>query len=258
MAIAYRSSATGSTGAGTAASVVVNLPAGTVDGDVLIAAFLDRQASATKVQLLSGWTEIRNDPFVAPVAFLTSFYKVASSEPSSYTWTMSPNANCSGGIAAYSGVDTTTPIDVTGVGQVNASSTSVTAPAITPTSANVLLVFVGGLGGSTSPTWTPPGSMNERFEAVNSAANIVAVELADEVYNNPGVSTGTRVATASAAAVNAGQLIALRPASGGSPVTISAPTATATADAQVPVILGADVDPGVPISYGPIIGAKEV
>ena len=43
------------------------------------------------------------------------YYRVAgSSEPTSYTWTFSPAESGAGGIAAYRGVNNSTPIDTSG------------------------------------------------------------------------------------------------------------------------------------------------
>src|SRR5206468_6814108 len=59
-------------------------------------------------------------------------------------------------IVAYSGVDTTTPIDVEN-GQATSSGTTHSTPSITTTVANAMLVASFGLAGT--GTWTPPAGI---------------------------------------------------------------------------------------------------
>ena len=105
-----------------------------------------------------------------------------------------------------------TPVD-TSSGKANSSSASITAPSLTTGGPNEMLV---GLFGAKGPvTITPPAGMTERAErSLNISGEKVSDEAADSVLSASG-STGNRVATASAAAYNIGQLVALRPASGG-------------------------------------------
>ena len=111
---------------------------------------------------------------------------------------------------AYTGVDGTTPIDVHG-GQLNASSTSITAPSITTTGANRMIV--GFFGTPVLTSVTPPGGMTERFDQTVPSTNTYKVtsEAASQSVAGAG-ATGTRVATAVNAAANIGQLVALNPA----------------------------------------------
>jgi hypothetical protein len=132
------------------------------------------------------------------------------SEPASYTFTLSSAQSAAGGIAAYIGVNTATPVDAHG-GQVNASSTSITAPTISTTVAGDRLV--GFFGTASLTTVTPPASMTERFDQTVPSTNAFKVtsEAVDQVIAASG-PTGTRVALAANAAANVGQLVALKPA----------------------------------------------
>jgi hypothetical protein len=74
---------------------VLNVPAGTVEGDVMIAAIY---TNAFTPGVPAGWTDPRGDRFL--------WYKRASgSEPANYTWTTGSIANWVGGIATYRGLD---------------------------------------------------------------------------------------------------------------------------------------------------------
>lgn len=188
-------------------SVTITKPAGVTTNDVLLAMVTVR--SLPTITAPSGWTLVRSD--VSGTALLQSVYvKVAgASEPASYTWTFDvPVSAAAGGISAYSGVDTTTPVNVSG-GQANAASTTVTAPSVTTTVANARLV--GLFGTTNNATFTPPSGMTERFDvAMDGAGSDVAGEGADVNQAAAGAS-GTKAATASLNAVNIGQLVALKP-----------------------------------------------
>src|SRR5205823_9232354 len=112
--IAYRSSSSLSQAAAT--SIALSVPAGTQQNDVMLAQ-IDTKGSSGAVPAITapaGWTLIRND--ASGGAFQQALYShvATSSEPASYTWTLSLSVAASGGIASYSGVDTTTPVDVSG------------------------------------------------------------------------------------------------------------------------------------------------
>jgi hypothetical protein len=187
-------------------TIAINKPAGVTTNDVLLAGISVR--GNPTITAPSGWTLVRSD--ASGTTLLQSVYrKVATgSEPASYTWTFSePIASAVGGIAAYSGVNTTTPIDVHG-GQANASSTSVTAPSVTTTAANAMLV--GFFGTANDATFTAASGMTERYDVDADGTNQIGGEVADQAQAAAGAS-GTRVATASVAAVNIGQLVALKP-----------------------------------------------
>ena len=102
----------------------------------------------------------------------------------------------SGGVLAVSGANQTSPIDASG-GENNGpyASISVTAPSITTTLPNALLVYGGACNGVY--TFTPPTLMTEQWDrATGSSTSRVATEVATAPFPTPG-PTGTRTATAS-------------------------------------------------------------
>ena len=144
----------------------------------------------------AGWTSVRSDVSGSTIK-QEVFRKVAGgSEPASYAWTFSdPVDGAVGAIAAYSGVNTTTPIDVSG-GQANASSASVTAPSVTTTVANTKLV--GFFGSADDATFTAAASLTERTDLLVDTTVDVSAQRGRSAQAAAGAS-GTKVATASKA-----------------------------------------------------------
>lgn len=205
MAIAYRASATASNSS--SSTVVINKPTGTVDGDVMIC-IINANTSSTTITPPAGWTLIRSltTPFITANA--STYYKVASSEGSSYTFTLSSSQRNSGIISSFSGADNSSPINVED-GQTNANATS-TAPSITTTVDNCMLIYVSGYDDGASYTYTPPTGYTEAIETGAAAA----CELAYLIKATAG-STGSVDGTISGAVSNAAFHIALAPAGAG-------------------------------------------
>ena len=111
----------------TATTLSIAAPAGARAGDVEVMAIAAR--GAPRFTAPSGWTLVRQDSngFTMTQAMYT--HVVGANEPASYTWTLSSAQSAAGGIIAYGGVRTVSPVDSAG-GQANASATSVTAPSI--------------------------------------------------------------------------------------------------------------------------------
>src|SRR5207249_7158255 len=109
-----------------------------------------------------------------------TYYKAAgSSEPSSYTWTLSASQHVSGGIQAYTYVNLSSPVDVS-AGQMTSSSSSVTAPSVTTAVAGEMLVGLFGMADG-RPTFTPPSGMTERFDVNSGTLGGTASEGTDVV-----------------------------------------------------------------------------
>lgn len=208
-AIAYRDAISNSTTGGT--SLTVNKPSSVVDGDVMVAAITIASNTIT-VTAPSGWT-LRNTQTQgsASVSKLLTYYKVASSEGANYTWSFSGSIAAVGGIVAFSGVDTASPIDVYG-GQTTASSTSHATPSITTTVANTMLVSIHEF--ASSRNWTPPTGMTEvidQYSASSAGSGGVSLEM-NYVTQVTAGATGTKTATASSNADRGATFIlALKP-----------------------------------------------
>jgi len=208
MAIALRGSPTTATGGeGSGSTLVINKPTGVVENDVLIAWVV---WDTTPTITASGWTQITGSPLSNSDQRGAFWYKVAGgSEPSTYTFS-GTSFDRAGGIIAFSGVDTSTPVEAQG-SQTNSSTSSVTAPTITTSTDGAMLVFAGMMDSSAGSTVsaTVPGGMTERVDVPVTSGWSWAY-MATEIKATAG-STGTRVATASRSDDNGGFLIALKP-----------------------------------------------
>jgi hypothetical protein len=204
--ITLRSSAGGANTS--TASLILPKPAGTVTGDVLLAAVTVR--GTPTITPPSGWTVVRTDTRGTALRQAVFMRVAAAGEPTSYTWTFSQAATAVGTIGAYTGVDTANPLNGNS-GQTTASSATITAPSITTTVANTRLVAFFGITGKT--TIGPPSGMLERQDLTSppSTPDKMTAELADVLRAAVG-ATGSRVATAAKSGGNIGQLVALRPA----------------------------------------------
>src|SRR5262249_42181293 len=190
--IAFRSA--GVSG-GASGNLTINKPAGTALNDVMIAAVGVRPNTAT-ITAPAGWTLLRRNDNANPTAHsLAIYYKVAgAAEPASYLWTLSANTGNAGGISSFSGVDINNPVDVD-AGQNTAAALTHTAPSITTTKTNTMIVSAFAM--SSGATWTPPGAMTEGFDTSSIVSgNGETVEMAYVAQAAIGAS-GTFTATAS-------------------------------------------------------------
>lgn len=163
-AIAYRASSTGTVSGG--ASISIAMPTGTVQGDVMVASIFanGNQAAVLGVTPPAGWTQVQkvDNQTGSLYPTVTLFTKPAgASEAGPYVFTFSnyfQGAYGGGWIATYTGVNTTTPVDVSGsqnIGNSPATTTSYSTPSITTTAANEMLVFAYAGNCATSGFNTP-------------------------------------------------------------------------------------------------------
>lgn len=235
-------------------SIVIGKPAGVASNHVLVAHVSARGGTALTITAPSGWSLLdrRNSGTSLAQAI---YVKVAGdSEPSTYTWSFNGSTRAAGGIIAYSGVDTTTPVEAV-AGQANASSTVVTAPGITTSSANARVVgFFGSANGNDNGSIGAPSGMTARYGAGSSAGpNGVTVLAADQTQASAGSSGSKTTTGASSGAVSIGQLLALKPSAvsldhirllhTGNAVTCEAASVTlrACADASCSALASTDV-----------------
>ena len=158
----------GTSGSATTGDLTITTPAGTTEDDVLIAS-IGVRPDTTLITPPAGWTLVRRVDNANPAANSLAVYRKAAggSEPANYTWTMTGAANSVGGIQAFSGVDTASPIDIEN-GQTTASSVSHATPSVTTTVADAMLVtshtFASGA------TWTPPAGITEAVDVQSLGA----------------------------------------------------------------------------------------
>jgi uncharacterized repeat protein (TIGR01451 family) len=191
-------------------TLIVNRPAGTLVGDVMIAAVAVRPSGLT-ITAPAGWTLIRRTDQAATNSLAQVSYRkvVAAGEPASYTWTL-PNTHtgAAGGIMAFYGVNVAAPVDVEN-GQVNASGLTVTAPSVTTTRAYDMVVTSHAITSST--TFTPPGGMTETVDIASEAGGALGIALEMNYVVQPAAgASGAKTANAAADAdVSVGHTVAL-------------------------------------------------
>jgi PKD repeat protein len=192
----------------TTTTVSLPAPTGRVAGDVLVASFTaDRNPT---VAVPAGWTAIVSGLSISTGARVFAYYRVVgSSDPATYTWTLSTAVKWGGGITAYTGVNTTTPLDSTVATATNTtySATSIAVGSVTTASNGAMLI--GGLGfDSSNPAATAPTGWTERWETSGGQV----AEQADRIQATAG-ATGTATWTFSTAKAVAAWRTALKPAS---------------------------------------------
>ena len=193
-------------------SLTVARPNGATEGDLLLAIVAHQLGRHRNLTPPAGWTAVPNtDRSDGNNARIHALYKSAGAgEPSSYTFTLTGGSgqDIAGGMLAVSWAKATAPINASDSRRNTSVTTSVTAPSITTTTGNALLVF-GGACNETA-TFTPPVGMSEQFDRATSSSTSVAAEVATAAFQNPG-ATGTRIATSSVSCRSVGVDIAVAP-----------------------------------------------
>lgn len=196
MAVSFRSAAVASNGAAPIL-ITVSKPSGVVDGDVLVASVVI-SADKTIVAGPSGWTLLDSQVTGSATGDCRHavYYRVASSEGSSYVWDFSGGADCAAAILAYTGAGTV-PVDTSAARLMAGSTTGHTAPSVT-TSADTVAVMAYGtnpfFNGDT--TFTTPSGLTVRAEADPGAGTTNrAVLKVFDLAATAATPTGTKVTT---------------------------------------------------------------
>lgn len=180
-------------------SLSINVPTGTVSGDVMIASIAVTPGTVS-ISTPTGWTLIRGiQNASSSTSRLAVFQRVANAdEPSSYSWALGRNhTGVVGGIASFSGVDNTHPINKENA-KTTPSSTTHATPSITPTSTNVMLI--GTFSYASAGTWTPPANMTEAVDVASRTTNSSSGESMEMTYQTQAsmATTGVKSAVATA------------------------------------------------------------
>jgi hypothetical protein len=159
-------------GSGSDTSLILAVPSGVADGDLLLAVVSIR--SVVAITPPAGWTLQIGGNYQ-----YSAYTKIAASEPANYTWSWTGATNTGGAIAAYRGVDQTTPMDAA------ASSTSGKAPSLNTVTANALVVV--GAGNQASIT-APGGSWTERL--LCNTSGVQRIYIGDQIFAATGATGG--------------------------------------------------------------------
>jgi RHS repeat-associated protein len=191
----------------TGTTLAVTYPAGEKSGDelVLAATFAYPNTLTTP----TGWAvaATKSSGTTSGTSDTTEVLSHAVTTDTSVTLTFSAAFARSVVVGDYRGVNTTSPVDVSGT--VSGSAvTSITLPSVTTTKAGDRLVALTGANATANGTWTPAPSLTRRA-AAGAADPVVA--LADRGVPAAG-ATGTTAAKYSTSAQLAGIEVALKPA----------------------------------------------
>lgn len=214
-------------------SITLTLPTGLSTGNVLIAYVGSTGVAPTPP---AGWTPFGNNvESTTPLSSFPCYRVVDGTETTTYTWTaLTGSTRSTGVIQAFSGVNTTTPIDVTPAKATLVADGTTTPPmvvaSVTTTGTNAWLLTGAVMNAATAATLTVPGG----FTLISSSTGTGrGLKLAYQVFTAGGTAPSvswTYVPTAPTLQA-AGFQTALRSASSAAVATqtvhwVGAPTAS--------------------------------
>jgi hypothetical protein len=126
-------------------TLTINVPTGTANGDLMVAMVLTSASTSATWTTPAGWTAAVTSSSARGV-----YYRTASSEPASYTFTASGSGTSQGYIFTYRNAQ----FDVSSAITTNSNPT-VTA-SITTTANNAILLYYAGISTNASETYTAP------------------------------------------------------------------------------------------------------
>lgn len=185
-------------GATFSTTATINKPTGVVSGDVLIAYTVNLTGAA--ITPPAGWVNISSQVSGVALRLQADRLVAGASEPASYTFT----GASTGTIAAYSGVDNTTPVDVSSLDGAGGAGTP-TAASLTTTAANEMLV--AGFADTATVTWTAPTGMTQEAPLpVTTSSNVM---VSDVIQVAAGAS-GVKASSSTDGTPNFGAMVALK------------------------------------------------
>lgn len=214
MAIGHRNSSSAAGASGTATSITVNEPTGAASGDLLFAVIVSSGGTGQTINTApSGWTALTRVDATTLVSIFP-YWIIRGAGAANYSWTLNSGQRLAGGISAYTGVDTTTPIGDTNPNTNSTAGATFTANAVTSTITDSWIVAVFGWNrtSATSVTITQPTSYLERYDQNFVGTSFATgVEASDILLSGTG-SSGSLSATASANSTYAALTLVLNPA----------------------------------------------
>jgi hypothetical protein len=242
--VSLRSTSTAA-GSGDRSSFVINRPANLATNDVMIASlYLNGGGNVTPPM---GWTLIGHTVNVS-VVNLWSYYRVSAgaSEPTTYAFKSASGAAGVAAIAAYTGIDSASPL--IGFSSAAPEGTQVTAPAVASSTISVALLLLT-LDGSVGGTVAYPAGFTQRWAMANYERGYEADNL-----TVTGGSVPARTITLSASNFASIQQVVLR-VSGGGPapaptVTSVSPNSGTTVGGNAVTVSGTGFQQGATVSFG--------
>ena len=136
MAIAYHSFEEAKRSLNT--DITINKPAGVVEDDLMVAVIA---VSSLETPTSAGWTNIQSGGNSA-LSLAVLYKKAGGSEPDNYTFSWSNQRGAYGFIMRFSGQDTSTPINVSGI--TSGTSANPVCPSVTTDKDDCLILRIFG------------------------------------------------------------------------------------------------------------------
>jgi hypothetical protein len=172
---AFRSSGVFNATVGT--SIPVPVPGSVQDDDMMVVGIVTEDDSAT-ITADAGWTAFADSPVTDAAtgnSRLYCWWRIASSEPVSYTFTLSSAVICSGGLVAYSSAGAIDQQEMDG--EATASTMAITV-GITPSDTDTLVVCVFAADPPSTDEWTVHSPLTKRVD-VSDATSLARLAIAD-------------------------------------------------------------------------------
>lgn len=215
----YRSSSIAQVGTTTCAPAA---PTGYQAGDILVAIATNNSATGV-IAFPSGWTQVRSDSAAILDGLTASWGWTVATGTDSFTWGLTGSRDFGVIVAAYTGRNTSSPIDTSGINgpiAFAASPVSVTANGVTTTGLDDVIALVSGApagGFGAGGIWGAPAAMTLRKgSAFSGTGDFAMCSLSDFTQSSPGATgnqTGTWTNTGSDLGYFA-YLVALAPPAG--------------------------------------------
>lgn len=211
MAIARRGTPTTAAMTAGGTTVTISVPAGVVNGDVMVLVAFGNDSTSDTFADPTGWTA-EDLATSGTNTRMKVWWRVAASEPASYAVTVSGGVNTKyvAAMAAYSGVDNTTPFSAHAILAETTAQTAHTTSSITPGSVNDWVVSAFGdrstTSGSKNTNWTPTSPAAEQADVNNNTAAAspwCALEWNDDNGTVGSTAATTRTSTSTISQANA-------------------------------------------------------
>lgn len=253
MAIAYRSNTTGQydgSVASTTHSVTLNKPTGLATGDCLVVVISGRQDDGTARDLSSdvsfnGFTLVsESSAYTATAVSRKWVFRKAitdgAGEPASYTFTATGSSanklNLVGIAAAFSGVDTASPVDASSAFDGEVTGATLTFNGVTTTAANTMLVMCGAARrGTPTATFNDGTEIAESAQAGTAAAGGGTTAYMGYLAQASAGASGDKTATLTEIRENDGLIVALKEALFG--LTITSVTPSSFDDGKTGIVI---------------------
>ncbi|PRY49317.1 hypothetical protein LY71_10693 [Geodermatophilus tzadiensis] len=183
------------------------VPAGTAAGDLLVV-HITHNWTGAPFSTPAGWTHVRTDSSGNAIISALYWKKAAGESSATFSFPTGSSVRMGGALAAYTGADTTTPVDAH-TGQAGTGTTA-TTPAVTTATAGTLVLRL--ISHAAQPSPAPTGT-TPRW-AVGPVSGLGGYSAGEEQVAGAGpVSSRSSPSTGTSAAW-VGQTVALRRAPG--------------------------------------------